>query len=100
MRSKPLLAHSLDDFFSWQGVSWFIIAKHVRLQVQFWLNLRWAVSSRLRCGLPERGMARQEEARRCFGTCDELVEVLPAGDMKDELDAVLKPPLLYAAWAL
>ena len=51
----------LDDDFFWTGLSWFAIAKYVRVQVQLWLDNGWAVPSRLRRGLPERAMARHEE---------------------------------------
>ena len=60
------------------------------MQVQLWLDNGWAVPSRLRRGLPERGMARHEETGGYCGICDELVNVLLAGDMKTRLDAVLR----------
>ena len=66
----------LDDVFFWTGLSWFAIAKYVRVQVQLWLDNGWAVPSRLRRGLPERGIARHEKYGACCGTCDELVDVL------------------------
>jgi len=83
---------ALDDDFFWKGLSWFAIAKYVRVQVQLWSEDGWAVPARLRRGLPERGMARHETTGGCCGSCDELVEVFLAGDMKKKLDAVRKVP--------
>ena len=57
--------HVLDDDWFWKGLSWFAIAKYVRVQVQLWLDDGWAVPSRLRRGLPERGMARLEITGVC-----------------------------------
>ena len=84
--------HVLDDDFFWKGLSWFAIAKYVRVQVQLWLDDGWAVPSRLRRGLPERGMARHEETGGCCRSCEELADVLLAGDMKRKLFAVAKAP--------
>jgi len=62
------------------------------MQVQLWVDNGWAVPSRLRRGLPERAMARHEETGGYCGTCDELVAVLLAGDMKTKLAAILRLP--------
>ena len=62
------------------------------MQVQLWLDDGWAVPSRLRRGLPERGMARHEETGGCCRSCEELADVLLAGDMKRKLFAVVKAP--------
>ena len=83
--------HLMISFF-WQGLGWFAIAKYVRVQVQFWLDDGWAVPLRLRRGLPKREMACHEEVVVCCGTCDELIEVLFAGDKRNEFDAVWKAP--------
>ena len=76
-----------DDFF-WRDLSWLAIAKFVRVQIHLWIHDGWAVPSRVRRGLPERGMTRHGEAGGQCGTCDELVGVLLAGHMKKKLDAV------------
>ena len=89
----------LDDDLFWKGLRWSAIAKYVRVQVQCWLDDGWAVSARMRRGLPERAMARHEQNGGCCGTCDELVDVLLAGDMKDKLRAVLKAPCVLCCVA-
>ena len=81
-----------DDIFFWKGVCWLVIVKFVRVQVQLWVDNGWAVPSRLWRGLPERAMACHEEIGGYCGTCDELVAVLIAGDMKTKLAAILRLP--------
>ena len=97
LRVDGMLADAPDEYLEvlehepfWKGLSWHYIAQCVHVQLVYWADEGWAVSSRLRLGLQQRAMEKHETGEApCSGSA-ELLEVLLPGSCLAKLSKVAR----------